>query len=267
MNDIYYQKCGEGKGAILLHGNPATHTLWRPLVDPLARFRSLHILDLPGFGRSAPPEDPSGYAVEKIADRVIELADKNELERFDLVGHSYGGAVAATIAAGAPDRIRSLVLITPVTPVAPPLGKLAERRTLSGTLSRLWRFTPHALRRGVATNGARVTYGSGYNQERAVEIARELDRPDVLNNMCTLMLQLDYAGLAESYRRIEQECDFPVLMVGAGHDGVVPFGQFMHLRERLSRACCTIYPECGHVPMWQVTDELAARVVEFWGVE
>lgn len=262
--DIYFEKHGEGPPAILVHGNPATHTFWRPVVDPLSRDRTLHVVDLPGFGRSPAPEDPSGYAVESIAEKILAFADREGLERFDLVGHSFGGAVAATIAAAMPGRIKTLTLITPVTPDAPPLGRLASRTRLSTTLCALWRQAPGAVRRGIAARGSRLNYGPAYTEERASEIGHEIDRKDILASMCALMSNLDYVRLAESYRRLQENSTFPLMLIGAGADRVIPFGQFLHLRAGLPRAHCTIYPDCSHVPVWQRPEEVAELVGRFW---
>ena len=99
---------------MMLHGNPATHTLWRPLVDSLSARHTTIVPDLPGFGGSPAPESRRMFALESLARIILEFADLQGLERFDLIGHSFGGAVAATVAALAPERIRSLVLITPL---------------------------------------------------------------------------------------------------------------------------------------------------------
>jgi pimeloyl-ACP methyl ester carboxylesterase len=264
-HDIYFERNGEGPPAILVHGNPATHTFWRPVVGPLSMHRTLHTVDLPGFGHSPAPASVSEYAVERIAEKILAFADREGLERFDLVGHSFGGAVAATIAAAVPGRIKTLTLITPVTPEAPPLGRLASSTKVSTTLCALWRQAPGVVRRGIAARGSRLNYGPAYTTERASEIAHEIDRKDILASMCALMSNLDYSRLAESYRRLEENSSFPLMLVGAGADRVIPFGQFLHLRARLPRARCTIYPDCSHVPVWQRPEEVAELVAGFWG--
>jgi pimeloyl-ACP methyl ester carboxylesterase len=75
--------------------------------------RRLIALDLPGSGLSEKPDD--AYSVERFAEVVLGFADELEVDRFVLVGHSLGGAVASTIAADPvfAKRIEKLVLIAP----------------------------------------------------------------------------------------------------------------------------------------------------------
>ena len=61
--------------------------------------------DQRGFGASDKPEGVEQYRTEKIVDDLIALADALELERFTLVGHDWGGAVAWLAALRHPERI------------------------------------------------------------------------------------------------------------------------------------------------------------------
>ncbi|HSJ92649.1 MAG TPA: hypothetical protein VK896_01330, partial [Gaiellaceae bacterium] len=58
-------------------------------------------------------EPPQGYSLEVEMDGVLRAADDAGWERFHLVGHSGGGAVAASLAASRPERLLSLGLLEP----------------------------------------------------------------------------------------------------------------------------------------------------------
>ena len=66
--------------------------------------------DLPGYGGS-PPVAPDEYAVPALAERMARLADDLGWDRFVLVGHSWGGAIACHLAAARPQRVEALVLV------------------------------------------------------------------------------------------------------------------------------------------------------------
>ncbi|HEX4686995.1 MAG TPA: alpha/beta hydrolase [Nocardioides sp.] len=66
--------------------------------------------DLPGYGGS-PPIPADAYAVPALAEMIASLADDLGWDRFVLVGHSWGGAIACHLAAAHPARIRALVLV------------------------------------------------------------------------------------------------------------------------------------------------------------
>jgi proline iminopeptidase len=84
---------GDGVPLILLHGGPGLdHTHLRPWLDPLGDERRLLYVDERGQGRSEPVE-PSTLSLEVFARDVDLLADALDLERFVLLGHSFGAIV------------------------------------------------------------------------------------------------------------------------------------------------------------------------------
>jgi pimeloyl-ACP methyl ester carboxylesterase len=96
---------------ILLHGFPESHRTWRGLVPLLAdRFR-LVMPDQRGFGASDRPQDVEEYGIDKTVGDVIALADALGVERFALVGHDWGGAVAWAAAIGGNPRIERLAIV------------------------------------------------------------------------------------------------------------------------------------------------------------
>jgi pimeloyl-ACP methyl ester carboxylesterase len=103
---------GRGRPLVLVHGLATTRSVWRHVVPLLARSRRVVTLDVPGFGASDPAGP--GFDLGDVADGVLKgLRAARVREPFELVGHSMGGAVALTLAARAPERVRSLVLVSP----------------------------------------------------------------------------------------------------------------------------------------------------------
>jgi pimeloyl-ACP methyl ester carboxylesterase len=77
-------------------------------MEDLADIRTVYAIDLPGYGKSPPLAEPT--SAERLAECVIEFADKLQIEQFDLNGHSFGAAVAVYMAARYPERIQQMVL-------------------------------------------------------------------------------------------------------------------------------------------------------------
>lgn len=84
---------GDGFPLIVLHGGPGLdHSMFRPFLDPLGNeFRLLYV-DERGQGRSD-RVDPETLSLEVFARDVDLLAEALELERFALLGHSFGAIV------------------------------------------------------------------------------------------------------------------------------------------------------------------------------
>lgn len=108
----FFREVGSGPGVVCLHSNASSSSQWRGLMDALApRF---HVLAADSYGAGKSPPWP--------ADRKVRLRDEVALlepmftragERFALVGHSYGGAVALVAALSHRQRVSALALYEP----------------------------------------------------------------------------------------------------------------------------------------------------------
>src|SRR5690606_13046234 len=102
---------------VLLHGFPESHRTWRAVAPALAEDHFVVAPDQRGFGGSDKPAGVEAYATERILEDLIALADALELERFTLVGHDWGGAVAWLAALRHPDRLKRLVIVNSPHPL------------------------------------------------------------------------------------------------------------------------------------------------------
>lgn len=94
---------------LLLHGWGQTLESLQPLGELLADSACVHLIDLPGFGKSAFPD--GDWDTIQYAERIRQYMDENGLDRVDLLGHSLGGRVSVRLASRYPNRVRSLTLI------------------------------------------------------------------------------------------------------------------------------------------------------------
>jgi pimeloyl-ACP methyl ester carboxylesterase len=96
---------------ILLHGFPESHRTWRAVAPDLARDHRIVAPDQRGFGASDKPSEVDAYKTDRILEDLIALADALGHERFTLVGHDWGGAVAWLAALRHPERLSRLVIV------------------------------------------------------------------------------------------------------------------------------------------------------------
>ncbi|MGH7396928.1 MAG: alpha/beta fold hydrolase [Candidatus Rokuibacteriota bacterium] len=145
----FFREAGRGAAVVCIHSSASSSAQWRPLMDRLAsRFRTL-AADLYGSGRS--PRWPAVRPLS-LTDEVALLGSAFAAagERFHLVGHSYGGAVALAAALAAPERVESLVLFEPVlfsVLIAEDATQPAAREIAAvrhDTVAALERGNPHA---------------------------------------------------------------------------------------------------------------------------
>jgi pimeloyl-ACP methyl ester carboxylesterase len=101
---------GEGEPLLYLHG--AAGLVWDPFLEALAGHYRVLAPEHPGSGSSSGLE-----YVHDLWDLVLyydELLDVLDVPVTRVVGHSFGGMVAAELAANSPERVRTLVLIAPL---------------------------------------------------------------------------------------------------------------------------------------------------------
>lgn len=104
----------DGPVIIFLHGFPESHWTWRNQIPHFADRYRVIAPDQRGYARSAKPEGVDNYTPDKLAGDVFELADALDVERFTLVGHDWGGAIAWILAlmggAAGTGRVERLII-------------------------------------------------------------------------------------------------------------------------------------------------------------
>ena len=108
---VAYFDHGSGMAAVLLHSSAGTRGQWRSLAELLEGKRRVLAPDLRGYGESAARQGEPDLADEAA---IVGALAARAGGPIDLVGHSYGGAVALRFAFDRPELVRSLTLIEPV---------------------------------------------------------------------------------------------------------------------------------------------------------
>lgn len=105
MKTLWWQTVGTGNcHLVLLHGWGLNAEVWHCVSEELASHFTLHLVDLPGFGRS------HGYqamSLDEMAQHVLDAAPQNAI----WLGWSLGGLVASQIALTYPERVQALVTV------------------------------------------------------------------------------------------------------------------------------------------------------------
>jgi len=99
---------GAATPVLLVHGINMSAKVWQRLVDQLGGDRRYIALDLRGHGGS----DRTGpFTLDDYSDDVLAVLDHFGIGRAHVVGTSFGGSVAVTLAARVPDRVASVTAI------------------------------------------------------------------------------------------------------------------------------------------------------------
>lgn len=129
---LYCEVEGEGMPIVLLHGGPgATHHYFHPHFSRAKGFAKVIYYDQRGCGVSEYKRG-SGYSLNQAADDLDNLRKALKIDRWVVLGHSYGGALAQYYAVRHPEKLAGLVLVC-ASPAAPiELARTRQYDFLSG---------------------------------------------------------------------------------------------------------------------------------------
>lgn len=96
---------------ILLHGFPESHRTWREVAPRLRDRLRLIMPDQRGYGGSDRPQDVTAYKPDTLVDDIFALAEALSVERFAIVGHDWGGAIAWAAALRGDPRVERLGIV------------------------------------------------------------------------------------------------------------------------------------------------------------
>lgn len=105
---------GGGTPLLVLHGGPGMASDYLEPLAALAKERPVVFYDQLGCGRSDRPRDPSLWRVDRFVEEVRRVREALDLSSVVLLGHSWGGCLAATYALTGPSGLAGLILASPL---------------------------------------------------------------------------------------------------------------------------------------------------------
>jgi len=258
---VRYLRCGSGPPVIALHGLMGYSFSWRFLIPALAPSFTVFAPDSLGTGFSDRPAAMDNCQ-SACAERFLAFLDAMHVERADFIGSSHGGAICMRAAALAPNRVRRLVLVSPVNPWSD-RGRMLGPFLSSTVISPLFRWlepltgvTHSAFLRRLFGDPRRIRPGTleGYQAPFA--------RPGGFEHGLSVLKTWgrDLADLEAALPRIAH---IPTLLLWGDKDTAVNPRSAEPLRRQF-RDCRLIWFEgVGHVPYEEVPDDFNRTVVAF----
>ena len=242
------QSQGEGEPVLYLHGAIASKGR-NPFLDILARDNAVYAPLQPGFDLVE--------GLDHVADVVdlalyyFDLLDELGLEQVKVVGHFLGGMIAAEMAALSRHYVSALVLLAPAgfwrddspTPDIFVMDDVQLRESMWSDPS-----SPSALE---------ALPEQESDEDRSLRLQeRSID----LTAAGKFLWPIPDRGLGRRIHRVKA----PTLLVWGEDDRIVPPVYAEEFSTRLERARTVTLPGCGHLPMLEQPDRLAADVNRFF---
>jgi proline iminopeptidase len=264
---LAYTEVGTGRRLVCLPGGPGRASAYLEDLGGLAQERTLVLLDARATGASEVPADPSTLRFDRLAEDVDALREHLGEERIDLLGHSAGAIVAQAYAAAHPERLRSLLLVTPSDHLQG--GTRADVPGIRAARSQEPWYAEAAEAQEALADAApaqrqalvRATRPFLYGRwdERTQAHAASADRQSSRRAELGFGAggeQVDVAALLAALGRLE----VPVLVVGAERDAATGLASVDAVAACFPRAATAVVPRAGHFP-WVDEPEAFRAVV------
>jgi poly(3-hydroxyalkanoate) depolymerase len=250
-HEICVAERGAGAPLFLLSGLGCNADMWAPFVE---RFpdRRLISFDAPGTGRSSTPIFP--ISVESLAALAVAVLDNRRIARTDVIGYSYGGAVAQQLAYDYPERIKRLVLASTTCGVGSVLGSL-EALAILATPLRF--YSPTYFERTAAD-----VYGGMTGRDPALRRRNAQARHMLPPSSYGYAMQL-LGGMTWSSLRFLPKIFHETLVICGDDDPLVPVTNGKMLAERIPRARLEVVERGGHLLLWDDAERVAPRIDRF----
>jgi 2-hydroxymuconate-semialdehyde hydrolase len=259
--DIRYQDSGWPRSeetadipVLFVHGFGSSLETWELVAPLICQTRRCVSLDLPGFGLSSKYAQP--YDAPDMVGHILALMDQLDLDKVDLVAHSYGCSVALALAGEHPQRVRRLVISDGFTyedqmpwffawSRAPVLGELLFGLYYDQQLD--WRIPLSFHNRQLVSHDMVL---------RAYEALR---RPGTRAAALAVVRGLELAEAERHYGSLPHH----VLVIWGREDTVTPLRYGERLAQHLPRASLAVVPYAGHFPMVEAPGMYAEQVSSF----
>ncbi len=246
---------------MLLHGQPGSAADWQQVAGLLPPALDVVALDRPGYGASRQPAGGFAYGARAV---LAEL-DARGIRQAVLVGHSYGGGVALSVAQLAPERVEALVLLASVGPgcltgwdrllAAPVTGEVCAVTA--------WWLTPWLARARLAAlawaRGRPITAGEHVNWH--IWGHAHHDHGPLWRSFLTEQRALvhEIASVTAPLTGVRQ----PVLLIADPGDTLIPVSTTHRLAAALPDARVELVSQIGHHLPRRGAPQIATAIADF----
>ena len=266
---LYHQNVGDGKPLLIIHGGPGlSHDYLVSGMQSLSNSLQLIMYDQRGSGRSALDVDPSSMTISSFVSDIDAIRQQFDIDRLNILAHSWGGLLAMHYAIAYPDKLENLVLVNSIN-ANPSFDAesnriLADRLTEQDNAQRTSIFQTEAFqRRDPQSIETLMKIGFKHQfYDKTFLDSLDLHITDSYSKSSEL---LQHLGPELSNYDLHQNLsvlEIPTLLIYGSFDPLSNVAAH-RLNETFQNSELVILPNCGHFPFIECNDAFTAEVLNF----
>ena len=249
---MHIKKIGQGKDLVLIHGWGMHSGIWEPIIDKFSNEYTLHLVDMPGMGKS--------HVIDPYdLNHVVEVISESLPTSFDILGWSLGSLITLKMSLMYPEKIHRMVLVggTPCFINQIDWSHGVDIRDFNDFANKLFKNYKSTM-----INFYTLQLMHSKNSKQLIKKLKQIDEAENPPDVKSLQLGLDILlknDLRDDINKIEHQ----TLLIVGDMDRLTPKSASMWLESHMKKGQLKVIEGASHIPFLSHPDEFFRHLDRF----
>ena len=249
---MHIKKIGQGKDLVLIHGWGMHSGIWEPIIDKFSNEYTLHLVDIPGMGKS--------HVIDPYdLNHVVEVISESLPTSFDILGWSLGSLITLKMSLMYPEKIHRMVLVggTPCFINRTDWSHGVDIRDFNDFANKLFKNYKSTM-----MNFYTLQLMHSKNSKLLIKKLKQIDEAENPPDVKSLQLGLDIL-LKNDLRDDINKIDHQTLLIVGDMDRLTPKSASMWLESHMKKGQLKVIEGASHIPFLSHPDEFFRHLDRF----
>ncbi len=249
---MHIKKIGQGKDLVLIHGWGMHSGIWEPIIDKFSNEYTLHLVDIPGMGKS--------HVIDPYdLNHVVEVISESLPTSFDILGWSLGSLITLKMSLMYPEKIHRMVLVggTPCFINQIDWSHGVDIRDFNDFANKLFKNYKSTM-----INFYTLQLMHSKNSKLLIKKLKQIDEAENPPDVKSLQLGLDIL-LRNDLRDDINKIDHQTLLIVGDMDRLTPKSASMWLKSHMKKGQLKVIEGASHIPFLSHPDEFFRHLDRF----
>ena len=249
---MHIKKIGQGKDLVLIHGWGMHSGIWEPIIDKFSNEYTLHLVDIPGMGKS--------HVIDPYdLNHVVEVISESLPTSFDILGWSLGSLITLKMSLMYPEKIHRMVLVggTPCFINQIDWSHGVDVRDFNDFANKLFKNYKSTM-----MNFYTLQLMHSKNSKLLIKKLKQIDEAENPPDVKSLQLGLDIL-LKNDLRDDINKIDHQTLLIVGDMDRLTPKSASMWLESHMKKGQLKVIEGASHIPFLSHPDEFFRHLDRF----